>query len=197
MPVASGGIHAGQMHQLLDLFGDDVVLQFGGGTIGHPMGIQAGATANRVALETMVLARNEGRDIAQRGPGDPRDGGEDLQAARGRAHDLEGRHVQLRLDRHLGLRADRERRLRRPDMRITQGTFSFLPDLTDEQIAKQVDYALGAGLGRLARVHRRPASAQHLLGDVGHADVRPEGRGRRAWRSSASAARRTPTATSS
>jgi ribulose-bisphosphate carboxylase large chain len=68
MPVASGGIHAGQMHQLLDLFGDDVVLQFGGGTIGHPMGIQAGATANRVALETMVLARNEGRDIRSEGP---------------------------------------------------------------------------------------------------------------------------------
>lgn len=68
MPVASGGIHAGQMHQLLDLFGDDVVLQFGGGTIGHPMGIQAGATANRVALEAMVLARNEGRDIRNEGP---------------------------------------------------------------------------------------------------------------------------------
>jgi len=28
-------------------------------------------------------------------------------------------------------------------MRVTQGTFSFLPDLTDEQIRKQVDYALG------------------------------------------------------
>jgi len=56
------------MHQLLDLFGDDVVLQFGGGTIGHPQGIQAGATANRVALEAMVLARNEGRDIANEGP---------------------------------------------------------------------------------------------------------------------------------
>lgn len=55
MPVASGGIHAGQMHQLLDLFGDDVVLQFGGGTIGHPMGIQAGATANRVALKPWCL----------------------------------------------------------------------------------------------------------------------------------------------
>ena len=68
MPVASGGIHAGQMHQLLDLFGDDVVLQFGGGTIGHPMGIQAGAEANRVALESMVLARNEGRDIRNEGP---------------------------------------------------------------------------------------------------------------------------------
>ncbi|MFP5307643.1 MAG: ribulose-bisphosphate carboxylase large subunit, partial [Gammaproteobacteria bacterium] len=44
MPVASGGIHAGQMHQLLTYLGEDVVLQFGGGTIGHPMGIQAGAT---------------------------------------------------------------------------------------------------------------------------------------------------------
>ncbi len=68
MPVASGGIHAGQMHQLIDLFGDDVVLQFGGGTIGHPMGIQAGATANRVALEAMVFARNEGRDLKTEGP---------------------------------------------------------------------------------------------------------------------------------
>ena len=68
MPVASGGIHAGQMHQLIDLFGDDVVLQFGGGTIGHPQGIQAGAVANRVALECMVKARNEGRDIAKEGP---------------------------------------------------------------------------------------------------------------------------------
>jgi ribulose-bisphosphate carboxylase large chain len=68
MPVASGGIHAGQMHQLIDYLGEDVVLQFGGGTIGHPMGIQAGATANRVALECMMLARNEGRDIVNEGP---------------------------------------------------------------------------------------------------------------------------------
>ena len=68
MPVASGGIHAGQMHQLIDLLGEDVVLQFGGGTIGHPMGIQAGATANRVALEAMILARNEGRDLLGEGP---------------------------------------------------------------------------------------------------------------------------------
>ena len=68
MPVASGGIHAGQMHQLLHYLGEDVVLQFGGGTIGHPMGIQSGATANRVALEAMVLARNEGRDYFREGP---------------------------------------------------------------------------------------------------------------------------------
>jgi ribulose-bisphosphate carboxylase large chain len=67
-PVASGGIHAGQMHQLLDYLGEDCILQFGGGTIGHPMGVAAGATANRVALEAMILARNEGRDYVREGP---------------------------------------------------------------------------------------------------------------------------------
>ena len=30
-------------------------------------------------------------------------------------------------------------------MRLTQGTFSFLPDLSDEQIAKQVKYCLDQG----------------------------------------------------
>ena len=30
-------------------------------------------------------------------------------------------------------------------MRLTQGTFSFLPDLTDEQIRKQVEYCLENG----------------------------------------------------
>ena len=31
-------------------------------------------------------------------------------------------------------------------MRLTQGCFSFLPDLTDEQIEKQIAYAIGRGL---------------------------------------------------
>jgi len=68
MPVASGGIHAGQLYQLLHYLGEDVILQFGGGTIGHPMGIGAGATANRVATEAMIKARNEGRDFVKEGP---------------------------------------------------------------------------------------------------------------------------------
>jgi len=68
MPVASGGIHAGQIHQLLHYLGEDVVLQFGGGTIGHPDGIADGATANRVAVEVMIQARNEGRDYLAEGP---------------------------------------------------------------------------------------------------------------------------------
>mmetsp|Transcript_7950 Transcript_7950/g.27060 ORF Transcript_7950/g.27060 Transcript_7950/m.27060 type:complete len:488 (+) Transcript_7950:54-1517(+) len=68
LPVASGGIHCGQMHQLIYYLGEDCVLQFGGGTIGHPDGIQSGATANRVALECMILARNEGRNYFNEGP---------------------------------------------------------------------------------------------------------------------------------
>jgi len=67
MPVASGGIHAGQMHLLLHYLGEDVVLQFGGGTIGHPDGIADGAAANRVALEAMIQARNEGRNYLEQG----------------------------------------------------------------------------------------------------------------------------------
>ena len=67
MPVASGGIHAGQIHLLLDHLGEDVIMQFGGGTIGHPSGIAAGAEANRVAVEGMIKARNEGRDFLKEG----------------------------------------------------------------------------------------------------------------------------------
>ncbi|KAL2224026.1 UNVERIFIED_CONTAM: Ribulose bisphosphate carboxylase large chain [Sesamum indicum] len=55
IPVASG-----------DLW-DDSVLQFGGGTLGHPWGNAPGAVANRVALEACVKARNEGRDLAAEG----------------------------------------------------------------------------------------------------------------------------------
>ena len=41
-------------------------------------------------------------------------------------------------------------------MRVTQGTFSFLPDFTDEQIDAQIHYSPRARLGDLDRVHRRP-----------------------------------------
>ena len=51
------------MHQLINYLGDDVVLQFGGGTHGHPWGTAAGAAANRVALEACVKARNAGRHL--------------------------------------------------------------------------------------------------------------------------------------
>ena len=67
MPVASGGIHIWHMPALVDIFGDDSCLQFGGGTLGHPWGNAPGAVANRVALEACVQARNEGRNLAREG----------------------------------------------------------------------------------------------------------------------------------
>ncbi|MDG6777280.1 form I ribulose bisphosphate carboxylase large subunit [Thiomicrorhabdus sp. zzn3] len=67
MAVASGGIHVWHMPALVNIFGDDSVLQFGGGTQGHPGGNAAGAAANRVALEACVKARNEGRDLEREG----------------------------------------------------------------------------------------------------------------------------------
>jgi ribulose 1,5-bisphosphate carboxylase large subunit-like protein len=81
--VELAGRHVAKfLHQLLDLLGEDVILQFGGGTIGHPLGIAAGAEANRVALEAMVKARNEGRDFLKEGP-------DILRSAAQRCHPLE------------------------------------------------------------------------------------------------------------
>ena len=68
LPAASGGIHVWHIPELVAIFGDDCVLQFGGGTQGHPQGNSAGAMANRVALEAVVQARNEGRDLIVEGP---------------------------------------------------------------------------------------------------------------------------------
>ncbi len=65
--VASGGIHVWHMPALVSIFGDDSVLQFGGGTLGHPWGNAAGAAANRVALEACVEARNRGVAVEKEG----------------------------------------------------------------------------------------------------------------------------------
>jgi ribulose-bisphosphate carboxylase large chain len=56
------------MPALVEIFGDDSILQFGGGSAGHPWGSRAGAQANRVALEACLLARNEGRSLSADGP---------------------------------------------------------------------------------------------------------------------------------
>ncbi len=186
MPVASGGIHAGQMHQLLDLFGDEVVLQFGGGTIGHPMGIQAGAVANRVALEAMVLARNEGRDIVNQGP-------EILRAAAKWCKPLEAAldvwgniSFNYEFDRYVRLRAAAQHGDVTPsfDRMLNHNAHHtrmlFLPARPDGRADRHADRILPRpGLGDRRRVYGRPASAECLLGDVGQPDVRPEGRQRR------------------
>jgi ribulose-bisphosphate carboxylase large chain len=54
MPVASGGLHPLHIPELLKNFGSDVMLQFGGGCHGHPLGTTAGAKAIRQALEASM-----------------------------------------------------------------------------------------------------------------------------------------------
>ncbi|MCK5559579.1 MAG: hypothetical protein KAJ51_03260, partial [Thermoplasmata archaeon] len=51
MPVASGGLNAGSVDALLEIYGHDVVVQCGGGIHGHPKGTQAGAKSVKDAVE--------------------------------------------------------------------------------------------------------------------------------------------------
>ena len=54
LPVASGGLHPRHVPQLIDIFGQDVVIQAGGGIHGHPRGTELGATAMRQAVDAVL-----------------------------------------------------------------------------------------------------------------------------------------------
>ncbi|MEK6945918.1 MAG: RuBisCO large subunit C-terminal-like domain-containing protein [Nanoarchaeota archaeon] len=49
--VASGGLHPGDVESVLKELGNDVIMQFGGGLLGHPQGIEAGVKAVEQARE--------------------------------------------------------------------------------------------------------------------------------------------------
>ncbi|MEM1592822.1 MAG: type III ribulose-bisphosphate carboxylase [Archaeoglobaceae archaeon] len=55
MPVSSGGLHPGVLPKVVETLGKDIVLQIGGGVLGHPDGARAGAIAVRQALEAIEL----------------------------------------------------------------------------------------------------------------------------------------------
>ena len=57
-PVCSGGLHPGQMPELLRLVGTDIVVQAGGGVWGHPDGGRAGASALRQAIDVSLKGGN-------------------------------------------------------------------------------------------------------------------------------------------
>jgi ribulose-bisphosphate carboxylase large chain len=61
LPVASGGLHPKLVPALLETFGNDVVLQAGGGIHGHPEGTAAGAKAMRQAVDAIL----EGKTLEQ------------------------------------------------------------------------------------------------------------------------------------
>jgi ribulose-bisphosphate carboxylase small chain len=50
-------------------------------------------------------------------------------------------------------------------MRITQGTFSFLPDLTDDQVRSQVEYALSHGWA-ISIEHTRDPHPRNVYWDM-------------------------------
>lgn len=54
MPVSSGGLHPGNLKPVIDALGTELVLQIGGGTLGHPDGPKAGAMAVRQALDAII-----------------------------------------------------------------------------------------------------------------------------------------------
>ncbi len=53
-PTSSGGLHPGNLPPVIDALGSDIVLQLGGGTLGHPDGPAAGAKAVRQALDAII-----------------------------------------------------------------------------------------------------------------------------------------------
>jgi ribulose-bisphosphate carboxylase large chain len=54
MPVASGGLDAGKVDALIEIYGKDVVIQAGGGIHGHPDGTVVGAKSMRCAVEGIM-----------------------------------------------------------------------------------------------------------------------------------------------
>lgn len=53
LPVASGGLHPALLSRLFKIFGQDVLLNFGGGIHGHPQGSKAGAAAVKEGIEAV------------------------------------------------------------------------------------------------------------------------------------------------
>ena len=181
MPVASGGIHAGQMHQLLHYLGEDVVLPV---RRGH----DRPSDGDRRRRHRQPR-RGRGHDPgSQRGqgllPGGPRHPGE---GGAGAAPSSTPRSRSGRTSRSTSSRPtppiSSSRRPsateRKAAMRVTQGTFSFLPDLTDEEIEAQIAYALGHGWAILVE-HTDDPHPRNTYWDMwGPAALRPRaGRGR-------------------
>jgi ribulose-bisphosphate carboxylase large chain len=52
--VASGGLHPGSIPLLMERMGKNIIMQFGGGCHGHPMGTMAGANAIKQALHASL-----------------------------------------------------------------------------------------------------------------------------------------------
>jgi len=54
MPIASGGLHPKLVPEIIKILGSDLIINFGGGLWGHPLGPEAGAKAIRQAIEATI-----------------------------------------------------------------------------------------------------------------------------------------------
>ena len=57
LPVASGGLHPRLVPALMETFGNDFVIQAGGGIHGHPDGTASGAKAMRQAVDATIFRK--------------------------------------------------------------------------------------------------------------------------------------------
>ncbi|MGA1866022.1 MAG: type III ribulose-bisphosphate carboxylase [Thermoplasmatota archaeon] len=70
-PVASGGLHPGLVPDVMDIYGNEMVLLISGGIHGHPKGTRAGARAAMQAIEahteglTLEEKARSSRELAQ------------------------------------------------------------------------------------------------------------------------------------
>jgi len=54
VPVSSGGLHPGLVPYVMNMLGEEIVIQAGGGIDGHPKGVRRGAEAMRQAIEATL-----------------------------------------------------------------------------------------------------------------------------------------------
>lgn len=66
-PVSSGGVHPGLIPEIMDIYGNDLVLLVSGGIHGHPRGTRAGAKAAMAAIEASM----EGDTLAEKAKTSP------------------------------------------------------------------------------------------------------------------------------
>jgi ribulose 1,5-bisphosphate carboxylase large subunit (EC 4.1.1.39) len=66
-PVSSGGLHPGLVPEVLDIYGNELVLLVSGGIHGHPDGTRAGAAATMQAIE----AWQDGLSLEEKAAGAP------------------------------------------------------------------------------------------------------------------------------
>ena len=128
----------------------------------------------------MIQARNEGKDYFQEGPDileKAAKGCPELNAALQIWKDITFNFESTDVP-GLSSRPRPSGTRRQEQMRITQGTFSFLPDFTDEQIEAQMQVLASRTAGRSRSstpTTRIPRNAYWEMWGLPHFDLKPDG----------------------